>query len=261
MEHLANSHPNDECLSRYLHGQISRREAKAIERHYLACGHCSDRIAILEWFPQIRDGDVAVLNPPVTIRSRSIVDPAATPFLTRAFESARAGLALLTDSDQMVGASAVAALAVLVLSVSLPITRAQQEMLARAMQPARQMEDAGEGLTAPQFGPPFDDALQLDADAAMVKSIPKVQIGSLDSRPVLMARVFIPPAQTLMVARSEPMLPPTTPRLALQVNAPPIPYDIPRLDPPRTSRFRSVLRVLARPFVSDRRDRRIQQTI
>jgi hypothetical protein len=262
MEQFANSHPNDESLSRYLHGQISRREAKAIEHHYLACGHCSDRVAILEWFPEIRDGEVAVLNPPVTIRSRSIVDPAAAPLLTRAFESARARLGLLTGSDQMVGASAVAALAVLVLSVSLPITRAQQEMMARAMQPtAQQIADASEGLTAPQFGPPFDDALQLDADAAMVRSIPKLRIDSLETRPVLMARVFIPPAQPLMLARNEPMLPPATPRLALQVNAPAIPYEIPRLNPPRTSRFRSVLRVLARPFVPDRRDRRVQETI
>lgn len=262
MEQVANSHPNDEMLGHYLHGRLSRREAIEVENHCLICARCCDRVAVLEWFPGARDGAFAILNPPVTIRSRFIpdADPVVAPLLQRAFESARAPLGLLTGSDQLFGATAVASAAVMVLSVALPIIRTQQETVDRAWESAvvQRMPDTG-ASRAPQFGPPLDDALQLDADQAMIKSIPRLRIA--DVRPVLLTRVFIPPAQPVMLARNEPILPPASPRLHLELNPPPVPYEIPRLNPPRTSRFRSVLRVLARPFVSDRRERRAQHTI
>ncbi len=262
MEQFANSHPDDQMLGRYLYGRLSTRDALAVEKHCLTCAYCCDRVAVLEWFPGARDGAFAILNPPITIRSRSIpdADPVVVPLLQRAFESARARLGLLTGSDQLIGATAVASVAIMVLNVALPITRAQQESVDRAWESAvvQRMPDMG-ASRAPQFGPPMDDALQLDSDQAMIKSIPKLRIA--DVRPVLLTRVFIPPAQPVMLARNEPILPPVSPRLHLELSPPPVPYEIPKLGPPRSSRFRSILRVLARPFVSDRRERRAQQTI
>jgi hypothetical protein len=262
MEQLTNSHPHDELLGQYLCGRLSTQEALEIETHCLTCARCGDRLAVLEWFPGARDGAFAILNPPVTIRSRSVpdTDPTAAPFLQRAFGSALTRFSLLTGSDQLIGATAVASAAILALSFALPITRAQQDSVNRAWESAVVPRmPAANASRAFQFGPPFDEALQLEADQARIKSIPNLRINY--TRPVLLARVFIPPAQPVMLAHNDPLIPPASPRLHLELNPPPVPYEIPRLTPPRSSRFRSVLRVLAKPFVPERRERREQQTI
>jgi hypothetical protein len=263
MELAQTSHISDGALQHYLRGVLPEGHARAIEQHYMTCRSCSDRMVLLEWFPEARPISTPAA-PVVTISCRLLPERADAPVLQRALLSARMGYEMLAASDQIFGVTAVAAMAVLVLTASLSVLPNRQAEPSPAAPVVA--EDVFDGSIATKSAlQPQDYAVEIDRDtgdepgSAMARRRPH--------RPKpnrLYARVFVPPEYTppsWRLGASEPVLHAATPDITFQVSAPHLPFTPPKIDPPRSSRIKSVLKILSWPFRSERRDNRPARTI
>ena len=263
MELVQSTHITDRAFQHYLRGSLPEIQARAVEQHYLACRACNDRMILLEWFPDAKP-IVPPPTPVLTISCNVPSEPNEVPVLQRALSSARTGFELLAGSDQILGVTAVASMAVLVLSVSLSVLPNRQPVRSDAGPVSA--EEVFDGAVATHSALNSDDDSALDRDDADVADTvaPRRRRNRSDRNTFAYAKVFVPPEYTPSAWRfgtSEPVLHAAPPEVTFQVSAPHIPFEPPKLEPPHTSRIKSVLKILSWPFRSEHRDTRPGRTI